>query len=384
MGLQAVFRWVAFAVSASVLVACGSGSDEPARTSDTRKAAGRTAAAAPRFDTPGTVVLLWCNSVDATTRVMLSAVSLRDGGTVASTTFELPEAIKPSVDCENYDSTAASSVPVRSMFDRSLRRMAVTVTDDTTNAERASTVGVPGGVPAELPPAAGGFTSTPDQEHAVFKPGTDELWFIDTGADQVMSLDPATGRTTSHGAPTGDGQTIAVGPEGYFVADSGWATYDPVVAPDGKDAMIDSHLVHLGKSPEDSPQIGGFSNPVPGDKKASCGSAQAWLDDQRLLCDNHSGTGPEFALVTFSPGRKSITGFRDDLLPKTDLTSFSPVLSPDHNSFAFLTLQGQRITLFTQSFIPGATPMQVADVQPPTQPEDTLGQTLTPTILTWQ
>lgn len=383
VGLQAVVRWLAIAVSVSVLVACGSGSGGSGRRSGTGKTASTAAVGGPRFDMPGTVVLLWCNSIDTSTRVMLSAVSLRDRSTVASTTFELPEAIKPSVGCENYDSTTASSVPMRSMFDRSLRRMAVTVTDDTTNAERASTVDVASGVPAKLPPVAGGFTSTPDQERSVFQPGTDELWFIDTGVNQVMSLDPATGRTTSHGAPTGDGQTIAVGPRGYFVVDSGWATYDPVVAPDGRDAMVDSRLVPLGKSPEDSPQIGGLLNPVPG-KKASCDSAQAWLDDQTLLCNTGTDTGREFGLVTFSVGRKSITGYRKGLLPEANLTSFSAVPSPDHNSFAFLTRQGQRITLFTQSLIPGATPMQVADVQPPRPPQDTLGQTLIPTILTWQ
>lgn len=217
----------------------------------------------------------------------------------------------------------------------------------------------------------------------MFQPGTDELWFIDTGANQVMSLDPATGRTTSHGAPTADGQTIAVGPKGYFVGDEG-ATYDPVVAPDGRDAMVDSHLVPLGKSEEASPQIGGLLDPVPGNKKASCQSAQAWLDDQTLLCDNGTAAEPEFGLVTFSPGRKSITEYRDDLLPKANLTSFSPVPSPDHRSFAFLTVQGQRVTLFTQSLAPGSTPAQVADVAPPRPPQDTLGQTLVPTILTWQ
>lgn len=378
MGSGAAIRWLAIAVSASALVACGSGSGGTGR----HTATGRAAVSRPRFDAPGTAVLLWCNTIGTTTRVMLSSVSLRDGRAVASTTFELPEMIKPSVDCEEYGSTAASSVPVRSIFDRGFRRMAVTAADATTDAVRASTVDVASGVPAALPAVAEGFRSTPDQHNPVFDPGTDQLWFIDTGTDQVMSLDPATGRTVSHGAPTGDGDIIAVGPKGYFVMDSG-PTYAPVVAPDGRQAVIDNSLVSLGDSPSESPRIGGFFDQMPG-KKAACDSAQAWLDDQNLLCDNGGAAESEFDLITFSPGRKSITGYRADLLPKTNLASFSAVPSPDRKSFAFLSLQGRQVTLFTQSLTPGSTPMRVTAVQPPRPPEDTFGQTLVPTILTWQ
>jgi hypothetical protein len=380
MGSRAAIRWLAIAVSASVLVACGSGSGGTRHRAGAEKAT----VSRPRFDAPGTAVLLWCNSTDTTTRVMLSSVSLRDGRTVASTTFELPDGTKPSLDCEQYDSGRESPVAMRSLFDRGFRRMAVTVTDTTTDAVRASTVDVASGVPAALPPIAGGFGSTPDQESPVFQPGTDQLWFVDSGADQVMSLDPASGRTTSHGKPTGNGGAIVPGPKGYFVVDDGQVS-STVVAPDGGHAMVERRLVPLGKTPIESPGIGGGIDSVPG-KEAACAFPQEWLDDQNLLCDSSSGLEPKFDLVTFSPGRKSITADRTDLLPKTNRESFAAVPSPDRKSFAFLSRQGQQVTLFTQSLAPGSTPVQVTDVRPPRPPVDTLsfGQTLVPNLPTWQ
>jgi hypothetical protein len=322
---------------------------------------------------------------------MLAAVSMRDGNTVASTSFELPGRSKPSLRCEVSDFSAPIVSPawMRTMFDRAFRRMAVTVTDEATDAKQASTVDVTTGKQALLPSASKGFASTPKEEGAVFHPTTEDLWFVDKGTYQVESRDPSSGRTTLHGKLPGNHATdLAVGVKGYFPIES---LQIAVVAPDGKHAVVDgpggeAFLAPVGKLPDEAPRIGDnatWGSNLPG-AAAYCGTAETWLDDQNLLCDNSTMSESKLSLITFAPDRTSITQSRADLLPDTNRRNFFEVASPDGKSFAFLSLQGHLVTLYRQSLAPGSVPIKVVEVKPPAMMADAAAQGLVPVLLVWQ
>jgi hypothetical protein len=58
----------------------------------------------------------------------------------------------------------------------------------------------------------------------------------------------------------------------------------------------------------------------------------------------------------------SVAGFRPNLLPATDRTNVSAVSSPDGRSFAFLSLEGNILSLYRESLVPGSIPVKIADV----------------------
>lgn len=263
--------------------------------------------------------------------------------------------------------------------------MAVVVTDAVTGATQASLVDVKTGTVAPAPSASGGFGSTPRVRHAAFHPASDELWYVDPGNDQVASYDPPSGRTTVRGPAPGGTDEVALGASAFWPL---YGTEEVVVAPDGKHVVVREldwtiSLVPAGGTVDDAPVLGDSSirDSIPG-PSVECRQPQVWLDDQNLLC-LAGGIIQSFTLVTFAPGRGAITGGRDDLLPETNRMNFSPVPSPDGKSFAFLSQQGQQVTLFRQALTPGSTPAKVADIEPPTPADE---ETLVPVpyLLAWQ
>ena len=76
----------------------------------------------------------------------------------------------------------------------------------------------------------------------------------------------------------------------------------------------------------------------------------------------------------------SVTSLQPNLLPETDLVNFSPVMSPDGRSFAFLSLQGTVVTLYRQALAPGSTPAKVAVVP---SSGSSVVDVLAPLLLQW-
>ena len=333
--------------------------------------------------------MVWCP--DSATgqgggSVTLSAISLSTGRTVATRSVLLPPNATPSQPCIT-DGSATAGQPARQMFDRTFTNMAVTVSDSSTGGTLATAVNIQTG---QLMPTASpqGFASTPEQDAPVFDVTGEDLWYADPASGVIVSHDLQSGSMVVRGHASADAVAVSHGRFWPLSSDDYWA-----VAPDGSHIIasdstgmylagtgvdLSNYAGGIGSGPAQVASIGTsstFANVLPGSDSTGCQAPAEWADSTHLLC-HHSGN---LALITFSRQLTSVTSLQPNLLPETDLVNFSPVMSPDGRSFAFLSLQGTVVTLYRQALAPGSTPAKVAVVPS----SGSSANVLAPLLLQW-
>ena len=375
-----------------VITGCSSGHAANTASHSLTPGSGENSGAQGSLLVPGTVVMVWCPD-SATSqgggRVTLSAISVSTGRTVAMRSVPLPSNATPSQPCTT-DGSATADQPTRQMFDRTFTNMAVTVSDPSTQGTLVTAVNIQTG---KLMPAAPpqGFASTPRQDHAVFDVTGEDLWYADSVSGEIFSRSLQSGSTVVRGHPSAaDAVAVSHGRSWALNFNDDWA-----VAPDsrhivasnssggmylaGVGADLSNSIGDIGSSTARAASIGpglALAGMLPGSGSTNCRAPAEWVDSTRLLCYSPGGN---LALMTFSPGLTSVTSWRPDLLPQTNLVNFSPVISPDGRSFAFLSLQGTVVTLYRQALAPGSTPVKIA-VVPSSGPS---GNVLAPLLLQW-
>lgn len=390
------------------VVGCGGG-----------KSAGRQAGNGSHGDlvAPGTVVMVFCPYLgrtgaatgDQPDDVVLYAVSVSTGRTVATRSYSLPGDATESQACSTPDSTTlagavasdSSAEQIRQMFDQGFNRVAVTVSDPSGDGTLATAVDTRTG--KLLPTVSPRGT---DQGLPVFDVTGDDLWYADSGTKEIVSRDLRSGRTTVHGGHTSGADTVAVS-HGHFWALGGTgsavASADWAVSPDGGHVIAgDWGATYLAGAGADlstgllpAPRVSSIgsdpSDPLgddelPGSQPARCVGPE-WIDSTHVLCNK---TGSAFTLITFSRDLSSVTSVRTDLLPpaleRAGYSNFSPVIAPGGRSFAFLSMHGNTVTLYRQDLAPGSTPARIGVVPESPAPDSNPGHgpgVLAPLLLQW-
>jgi hypothetical protein len=301
--------------------------------------------------------------------VTLSAISISTGRTVATQSVQLPQNASPSSACV-WQGGQVSDQEVRQMFDRTFTNMAVTVTDPSIGATLATAVNMQTG---NLFPTASpqGFGSAPQQANAVFDVTGEDLWYADSANSEIISRDLQSGSTVVRGHSSGDAVAVSHGNFWPLSSSDDWA-----VAPDGSHIIAsDQTGMYLAGPNADLSNfaggIGSGSTPVtsigtsstfapvlPGSDPTDCNTPAAWIDSTSLLCYADGN----LAVITFSQGLTSVTSMQKNLLPQSNLTNPSAVMSPDGKSFAFIAEQGTTATLYVQALTPGSIPVKIAVV----------------------
>jgi hypothetical protein len=318
---------------------------------------------------PGTVLILRCSSPlqsDSLT-LTLTALSVDNGREVASQTAQLAEGSSPSVVCG--DERYPPAPVLRQLFNRDYTQAAGQVRGPDGEGELAVAFDLRTG--AQVGPGSNPdtFAASPRDGRPVFR--DEKLWYVDRdehlrsrAAAQALEDAEDNGPATNSrmiladdGAPWygDDAYTAAVHPSGRYAAefDGFWGNLR--VRERGtseNDAVVLSEGTAAGAQ---EPPTG--SAPVP-----PC-SPGFWLNDRTLICSDESKTsgGSTIFKLTLAPGLEAVTK-AEPLLPSTDRGNYGPVLSPDKQAFAFLSRQGNSISVFRQSLSPGAQPAKIADV----------------------
>lgn len=348
---------VALLVGASA--GCG-GADEAPPAED--KPEGAPAAKAA-FTAPGTVVVLQCDP-GIHRDMTLTALSVKGGREVATTTVSLAEDSGPSFVCNDPRGGSQPTAPVlRQLFNSDYTRMAGWTRGPGREGEVATAFDLTTGQQVGPGPDPDSFEASPEDSRPVFSEG--RLWYVDRD-DRLRSRKPEQGadKAEDRGAATADSdmimasgkpwygrdpETAAVHPSGRYAAefDSFWGNLQIRQRGASRDdAMVLSEGTAAG-----APEIPSGSASVP-----SC-RPSLWVDDVTLLCSSAS----QIWRLTLEPGLKKVTA-ADRLLPTTDRRTYGPVLAPDRKGFAFLSEQGETTAVYRQSFSPGAKPVKIADV----------------------
>jgi hypothetical protein len=265
------------------------------------------------------------------------------------------------------------------MFNRSFTSMAVD--ESLTDGQFATVLNLQNEQAAPVPTPSG-FTSQPQQEGPQFDPATQEVWYADPANNQIGVFDSASGYDTVKRQSYAS--AVAAGNGSYWPVEG----YNWAVSPDGQHIAIAENSVDLamyfadaGVAVSDgvgidSPGVEVFAGGsdgtavLPGSDSVDCSAPAAWVDDTHLLCYERDIGGTNIGLVTFAPGGNSVASFRANLLPPTDRTNGSLVVSPDGKSFAFLSFDGTKLSLYRESLAPLSKPVKITDISTDASSQD--------------
>jgi hypothetical protein len=111
--------------------------------------------------------------------------------------------------------------------------------------------------------------------------------------------------------------------------------------------------------------MGGYPNRLPIKEPifpvSSC-EPVVWIDDDRAICDSSLSLNllTFTSLLQFTADHRSATETK--LLPATDRSNFSPVVSPNGTEMVFLSFRAGEYAVYRMSLTPGANPTKVADL----------------------
>ena len=222
----------------------------------------------------------------------------------------------------------------------------------------------------------GDFERSRRDRFSVFRPGTEELWFVDASDEtnpRLVSTDAGGGPFVDHGPypPTRSPDRFESGRNDPFIlvprgGDVVVLTGDVGALPNPEASVAISteeytsglRLWRLaGKQSEDLVDLGEQIR-----AESGC-SPRAWVDNRSIVCAMHNLEGDYSALRlgTFSPDYRSIT-YRD-LLPPAERRVVWVAVSPDAKELAFVLGADDQHpkALFRVGLEPGAQPRRVAD-----------------------
>jgi hypothetical protein len=267
----------------------------------------------------------------------------------------------------------AFSLYTREQFDADFGRVAVTTGKLADGSQHVGYVDLATKQFMDVSGSGGGSFSSAiamDSE-PVFSPNGAELWFLRDGKD-IYSADLNGGHLTKRFSPPPSPN----GGEPRFLVEPG--TNEPIVYntdlsqfrvlpnPSGNIAvapLADQRAgIRVFTHPEDTfadPQKGS----VVGMPNVGMCEPDAWIDDVTLLCDT-SGSPPQ--LMTTKVTSHSASATANAFLSPNQRQNFSPVVSSDHTSVAFLSKPDTGITtsLYVTSTTAGTEPHKVIDLPP--------------------
>lgn len=320
----------AFFLTATACGGSGSGetSDPDARPPDQgtgqpgEKAQGRKIA-----NTPGLVVLR-CSGKDASD--VLEVLDPTNGVVVAST---------PT----GYANGCVAQHPLagRQRFNDDYTKMAVDFGQQSDGSRHVGFSRIPD-KPTDITASQSrsDFSMPPYHSRPVFRPGTNDLWFL-TGQNEAkrglgsVNVDDSSHRITNHPElvrPTFGDPISLYEPEGRFVItrDQWLLPADFIPNPKRPLAVGIQYsrptVVRQGQSPTESADVDVKSGPE------MC-APKAWVDEERLLCI--SQRNEMIYLGRFDQSYRTL--MLQPALPLANRENFSPVMSPTADRFAFLS-----------------------------------------------
>jgi hypothetical protein len=380
---------VVVTVCTVTLVACSSG--HGASNSKTVPSA-PVSVSVPSSDasTPGQqhsgIALVDCTSHDPTT-VKISFLRPETGQLTGDLTISTQLSGGPSgqlsADLSCQASDGADNLRMREQFDTGLKHVAVTTSKLPDGSQHVGYVDLATNKFTDVSgTAAGSFSSNaPVDSNPVFSPSRPELWFLRDGRD-IYSTDLSGGSLTKHSLPpmppSGGGPRflVEIGTDQPISYSTTGGFYQIPVLPNP------SGTIAVAARPEqfNPHQDGGiqvFTHPAdtfapPDDRSTPTkGSAiiltgvgvcvpEAWVDEATLICSS-SANPPELMITPIAQGRTSATATA--LLPPNHRENYSPVVSPDRSTVAFLSSgQGTTTTLWSTSTKSGSEPRKVIDL----------------------
>jgi WD40-like Beta Propeller Repeat len=382
------------AVCTVTLAACSGGHGTPvvstSKTVASAPVSGPSDAVGPGQKHSG-VALVDCTAHDPTT-VKISFLRPETGQStgnlsiVAQLSGGPTGQLQADLSCQQGD--GADRLRMREQFDTDLGRVAVTTSKLPDGSQHVGYVDLATKQFTDVSGTAGAaFSSNPPVDsNPVFSPSRPELWFLRDGRD-IYSTDLNGGNLTKRSSPPmpqsgGNPGFLVEGGTDQPISD-GLRQFDVLPNPTGTIAVA----ARPGQI--DTQQGGGiriFTNPAdtfaPLDTNfdSTKGSAtvltgvgacvpEAWVDEASLLCSS-STSPPDLMITPITRGSSSATATA--LLPPNHRNSYSPVVSPDRSTIAFLSRgQGTTTTLWVTSTKPGSEPRKVIDL-----PESGFARTL--------
>ncbi len=277
----------------------------------------------------------------------------------------------------------ADNLQMREQFDTGLNRVAVTTSKLPDGSQHVGYVDLATKRFTDVSgTASGGFTSNATVDsNPLFSPSRSEIWFLRDGRD-IYSTDLSGGHLSKHTTPPASASGGVTG----FLIESGTdqpVNYMKESGPEQLHVLPNpSGTIAVAARPEQGypHQAGGirvFTHPAdtfaPLDvwSDSTKGSAiamtgvgacvpEVWVDEATLLCSS-SESPPALMITSIASGRTSAAAVA--LLPPNQRENFSPVVSPDRSTVAFLSRgQGTITTLWSTSTKPGSDPRKVSDL----------------------
>jgi hypothetical protein len=311
---------------------------------------------------PGTVLILRCSSPlqsDSLT-LTLAALSVDDGREVAGQTVQLAEGSSPSIVCD--DESYPPAPVLRQLFNRDYTQMAGRVRGPGDEGELATAFDLRTG--AQVGPGSNPdtFAASPRDGRPVFR--DEKLWYVDRTEHLRSRVAAQAPEAAEDNGPAANSRMILADGGPWYGDDA----YTAVVHPsDRYAAEVDGYFGNLRVRERDTDESdavvlsegtsAGAPEPPTGSAPVPACSPNFWLDDRTLICSGDSN----ILKLTLAPGLGSVTK-AELLLPSTDRGGYGPILSPDKQAFAFLSRQGDTISVYHQSLSSGAHPTKIADV----------------------
>lgn len=267
----------------------------------------------------------------------------------------------------------AFSLHTREQFDAGFGRVAVTTGKLADGSQHIGYVDLANKQFVDLSGSGGsGFSSAiAIDSEPVFSPGGAELWFLRDGKD-IYSTDLSGGHLTKRFSPppppnAGDPRfLVEPGTNQPIVYNPDLSQFRVLPNPSGNIAvapLADQRPgIRVFTHPEDT-----FADPQKGSSvgmpNVGMCEPDAWIDDVALLCDT-SGSPPQLLITKVRPQSTSATATA--FLPPNQRQNFSPVVSPDRTSVAFLSKpeSGTTTSLYVTSTTSATEPHKVIDLPP--------------------
>lgn len=336
------FGPLVIAMGSAVLLLAGCGDRKP-------DASDRSASARGVADINNALVGISCFD----NGLRLVAITTTDGRVAARRDVTFPPNALPTYTCRSH------GYALRQTFNSDFTRIAVTITHTSDASKHVGYMDVRSGELVDLDKEeANEFAAAPRHYSSVFDPSSDDIWYLDNTDPSegltVQAIDPnggsrttvatvgsladdfiITGRSGNLTEFTSSGDLPLPNPSGTALAE-----YDSI----GGEALAAALTLLSVVTGHRLTSIEGRRLPVSGPVPL------VWVDDHTLVTESDiSGptntTARAMQVFRFSADLRRLVG-TTPLIPDSDRTNSSPVVSPDRTSVAFISSRGSTVGLY--------------------------------------
>jgi len=339
------------ATSAAILIAGCGGSEAGSSGS------GGSSSSSPAIgDVNDALIGISCSD----TAITLVALPAAGGPIAARRDIPLVDGVTPTFGCGSHP------YAVRQIFNRDYTRMAVTITNSSDRSRHVGYVNVDSGKVVDLnADSTGDFAAAAQNDSPVYDPASGNIWYLDrnesSGAvlqrvSPVKAVGPDGGPPTTVGSWGGDAFVI----EGTSGNLTGFTSSKqlPLPNPSGTaDAEYNSIRPSLSLQTADEGKellsikgLDGLPSTEERGLPARGTVPLAWVDDSTLITatdisTTSNTTASAMQLFRFSDNLRSVLS-TSPLIPDSDRTNVSPVVSPDHDSVIFISGRGNTAGIY--------------------------------------